>query len=82
MSDDQIPQLLVSAADYDAANEKLDKAEEKIDFTIGEYYQRLGQQSGRDIGIVYGMLIGIILLILFLKFNLLNILVAMFSSLI
>lgn len=69
MADNEIPQLLVSAADYDAANEKLDKAEEKIDFAIGEYYQRLGQQSGRDIGIVYGILIGIILLILFIKFN-------------
>ena len=69
MADNEIPQLLVSAADYDAANEKLDKAEEKIDFAIGEYYQRLGQQSGRDIGIVYGILIGVILLILFIKFN-------------
>lgn len=69
MADNEIPQLLVSAADYDAANEKLDKAEEKIDFAIGEYYQRLGQQSGRDIGIVYGILIGIILIILFVKFN-------------
>lgn len=78
MADDEIPQLLVSAADYDAANEKLDKAEEKIDFTIGEYYQRLGQQSGRDIGIVYGILIGTIILLLFIKFNVVTILTSLF----
>ena len=54
MSDEEksIPQVMVSSDDLKDIIAKLDDAEEKVDFTVGEYYQRLGQQTGRDVGIL------------------------------
>ena len=73
-----IPQVMVSPDDYKDIVEKLNDAEEKVDFTVGEYYQRLGQQTGRDVGILYGMIIGLMILVVAMKYNVFAMITTMF----
>ena len=72
MSEESVPQIIVSTDDMSAAVQKLDEAEEKVEFTVGEYCQRLGQQNGRHIGILYGIILGLVILIVSIEFGLVS----------
>ncbi|MDO5823878.1 tetrahydromethanopterin S-methyltransferase subunit MtrG [Methanobrevibacter sp.] len=67
--ENSIPQVMVTSEEFNSVVAKLDDAEEKVDFTVGEYYQRLGQQTGRDVGILYGIILGLIILVVAIKFG-------------
>lgn len=82
MSEESVPQIIVSTDDFAAATQKLDEAEEKVEFAVGEYFQRLGQQNGRDIGILYGIILGLVILIVSIEFGLVSAMSTMLASLV
>lgn len=80
--EESVPQIIVSTDDMTAAINKLDEAEEKVEFAVGEYFQRLGQQNGRDIGILYGIILGLVILVVSIEFGLVSAMSTMLAGLV
>ncbi len=52
---DKVPTVIVDQEDYKDILQRLNDIEEKIEFTNSEIHQRYGKKLGRDIGILYGI---------------------------
>lgn len=66
MAENTIPEIIVDATDYQEVIKKLDHIDEKIEFTNSEIQQRIGKRLGRDIGILYGICIALIIMVMYL----------------
>ena len=71
MSEDEIkgtiPAVVVDSADFDEVLNRLNKIDEKIEFVNSEITQRIGKKVGRDIGILYGAVAGILIFLVYLS---------------
>ena len=63
---EKIPIVIVDPEDYKNILQKLDDIEEKIEFTNSEIHQRYGKKLGRDIGILYGALAALMIVVIYL----------------
>lgn len=66
MAEITIPDIIVDPADYQEVIKKLDHIDEKIEFTHSEIQQRIGKRLGRDIGILYGICVALIIIVMYL----------------
>jgi len=74
----QFPQVMVDQTDYRDLQKRLDSVEERLEFAMAEVAQRYGQRVGRDIGICYGFIGGIILYIVLANLTSLSVLFRLF----
>ncbi|HMK47863.1 MAG TPA: tetrahydromethanopterin S-methyltransferase subunit G [Methanocella sp.] len=52
--------VYVDPKDYAASIKRVDGIEEKVEFTLSEIQQTEGKRLGREVGILYGFLIGVL----------------------
>ena len=55
--------------DFEKINERLNMLEEKLEESHGDFSQRARKHIGRDIGILYGIIIALLLIIILMKLN-------------
>ena len=53
--------VYVDPKDYSAAIRRIDGVEEKVEFTFAEIQQTEGKRLGREVGILYGFLFGVLI---------------------
>ncbi|HIH86556.1 MAG TPA: tetrahydromethanopterin S-methyltransferase subunit G [Methanosarcinales archaeon] len=66
MAENTVPEVIVDPTDYQEVIKKLDHIDEKIEFTNSEIQQRIGKRLGRDIGILYGICVALIIMVMYL----------------
>ncbi|MGA9138765.1 MAG: tetrahydromethanopterin S-methyltransferase subunit G [Methanocella sp.] len=52
--------VVVDPKDYSAAIKRVDAIDEKVEFVGSEIQQSEGKHLGREVGIMYGMLFGVL----------------------
>jgi len=63
---DKIPTVIVNPEEYKEVLQKLNDIEEKLEFTSSEIHQRYGKKLGRDIGILYGIITALTIVVVYL----------------
>ncbi len=63
---EKVPEVIVDPSDYQEVLKKLDLVEGKVEFTHSEMQQKIGTKMGRDIGILYGLCIGLMIVVIYL----------------
>jgi len=58
-----IPSVVVDPDQYREVLARLDEIDEKVEFFSAEVSQRYGKKIGRDIGILYGVCAGLIIVL-------------------
>ena len=61
------PAAFVEPGEFNEVMKRLDKIDEKIEFVNSEIAQRIGKKVGRDIGILYGGVIGLLLFLIYVS---------------
>jgi tetrahydromethanopterin S-methyltransferase subunit G len=60
--------VYVDPKDYAATIKKIDGIEEKVEFTLAEIQQTEGKRLGREVGILYGFLFGVLIYVAYSMF--------------
>ncbi|MCD4806252.1 MULTISPECIES: tetrahydromethanopterin S-methyltransferase subunit MtrG [Methanococcoides] len=63
------PSVVTDPADFNEVLEKLNLIDEKIEFVNSEIAQRIGKKLGRDIGIMYGAIAGILIFLIYISLS-------------
>jgi tetrahydromethanopterin S-methyltransferase subunit G len=63
------PSVVTDPADFNEVLEKLNVIDEKIEFVNSEIAQRIGKKLGRDIGIMYGAIAGILIFLIYISLS-------------
>ncbi|MDK2892592.1 tetrahydromethanopterin S-methyltransferase subunit MtrG [Methanohalophilus sp.] len=66
---EKIPAVVVDPDDFNEVLKRLNEIDEKIEFVNSEIAQRIGKKVGRDIGILYGAVAGIIMFLLYISIS-------------
>jgi tetrahydromethanopterin S-methyltransferase subunit G len=59
------PSAFVDPSEFNEVMKRLDKIDEKIEFVNSEIAQRIGKKVGRDIGILYGGVLGLLFFLIY-----------------
>ncbi len=66
---DKIPAVVVDPDDFNEVLKHLNEIDEKVEFVNSEIAQRIGKKVGRDVGILYGAVAGIIMFLLYISIS-------------
>jgi len=65
--DGKAPAAFVDPDEFNEVMKRLEKIDEKVEFVNSEVAQRSGKKVGRDIGILYGAVIGLLLFLIYVS---------------